>query len=355
MYHGEDYDLAGFCVGVVEKDAIIDGTRGARRRCRHRSRFLRTALERLLAHPQARARSPMPGRARELEGRRLFDRLLAPTRIYVKPLLALIAPLPGARAGPHHRRRPHGQHPARAARRAWRRCSQRRAGRATRYSTGCSTPARIDAAEMYRTFNCGIGMVVDRAEPRSAAGAVQLLDAPRRAGAGHRRGPRRRPRASSSKNERARRRCGSPSSSPAAAPTWPRSRAPARAGRSTPASRACISDRAGAAGLDAAPRLGLETATVSRATARERAAFRARLRRGARCARARISSSSPASCASCRRSSSQRYLGRMLNMHPSLLPAVPRPAHPSPRARGRRCARTAPACTSSRPSSMAGR
>ena len=26
MYHGEDYDLAGFCVGVVEKDAIIDGT-----------------------------------------------------------------------------------------------------------------------------------------------------------------------------------------------------------------------------------------------------------------------------------------------------------------------------------------
>src|ERR1700730_11033088 len=27
MYHGEDYDLSGFCVGVVEKDAIIDGTR----------------------------------------------------------------------------------------------------------------------------------------------------------------------------------------------------------------------------------------------------------------------------------------------------------------------------------------
>src|ERR1700687_3251137 len=25
MYHGEDYDLAGFCVGVVEKDAIVDG------------------------------------------------------------------------------------------------------------------------------------------------------------------------------------------------------------------------------------------------------------------------------------------------------------------------------------------
>src|SRR6187455_1812013 len=27
MYHGDDYDLAGFCVGVVERDAIIDGSR----------------------------------------------------------------------------------------------------------------------------------------------------------------------------------------------------------------------------------------------------------------------------------------------------------------------------------------
>src|SRR6202142_1019816 len=29
MYHGDDYDLAGFCVGVVDKEAIIDGRRGA--------------------------------------------------------------------------------------------------------------------------------------------------------------------------------------------------------------------------------------------------------------------------------------------------------------------------------------
>ena len=27
MYHGDDYDLAGFCVGLVEKDEIIDGSR----------------------------------------------------------------------------------------------------------------------------------------------------------------------------------------------------------------------------------------------------------------------------------------------------------------------------------------
>lgn len=29
MYHGEDYDVAGFCVGVVEKSEIIDGSRVA--------------------------------------------------------------------------------------------------------------------------------------------------------------------------------------------------------------------------------------------------------------------------------------------------------------------------------------
>jgi phosphoribosylformylglycinamidine cyclo-ligase len=29
MYEGSDYDLAGFCVGVVEKDAIIDGSSSA--------------------------------------------------------------------------------------------------------------------------------------------------------------------------------------------------------------------------------------------------------------------------------------------------------------------------------------
>ena len=60
MYHGDDYDLAGFCVGVVEKDAIIDGTAVRCRRCRHRPGLLRPALERLLADPQARRAWPVP-------------------------------------------------------------------------------------------------------------------------------------------------------------------------------------------------------------------------------------------------------------------------------------------------------
>ena len=49
MYHGEDYDLAGFCVGIVEKDRIIDGATNRRRRCGAGLALLRPALERLFA------------------------------------------------------------------------------------------------------------------------------------------------------------------------------------------------------------------------------------------------------------------------------------------------------------------
>ena len=94
MYHGEDYDLAGFCVGVVEKDAIIDGSKVSRRRCAHRTcpppDRTRTATRSSASSSPRR----MPTPATLLEGQSLFDRLLAPTRIYVKPLLALLRAMP---------------------------------------------------------------------------------------------------------------------------------------------------------------------------------------------------------------------------------------------------------------------
>ena len=70
MYAGEDYDLAGFCVGVVEKDRIIDGTPGERRRRGHRPGLLGPPLQRLLADPQAdRARRARPRRPGSRGGR----------------------------------------------------------------------------------------------------------------------------------------------------------------------------------------------------------------------------------------------------------------------------------------------
>ena len=84
MYHGEDYDVAGFCVGVVEKSEIIDGSKVAdgdvlialASSGPHSNGYslVRKILEVSGCDPQVT----------ELEGKPLADHLLAPTRIYVK-------------------------------------------------------------------------------------------------------------------------------------------------------------------------------------------------------------------------------------------------------------------------------
>ncbi|MBU6377000.1 MAG: phosphoribosylformylglycinamidine cyclo-ligase [Gammaproteobacteria bacterium] len=174
MYHGGDYDLAGFCVGVVERDAIIDGSKvapgdaviGMGSSGPHSNGY--SLIRKLVTLAGADAGTMV-------EGRSLFDRLLAPTRIYVPAMLAL------ARAVPVHGfahitgggltdniPRVLPQHCGVSLRRsAWHRDPvfdwlQRTGG--------------IADAEMHRTFNCGIGMVA--IVPRAAADtALQLLQA----------------------------------------------------------------------------------------------------------------------------------------------------------------------------------
>src|SRR6202021_2329082 len=80
MYHGEDYDLAGFCVGVVEKDAIIDGSRtragglvwGLPASGPHANGY--SLIRKLIAAAGATAPTA-------IEGHNLIDRLLTPPRI----------------------------------------------------------------------------------------------------------------------------------------------------------------------------------------------------------------------------------------------------------------------------------
>ena len=174
IYHGDDYDLAGFCVGVVERDAIIDGSAvtagdaivGLASSGAHSNGY--SLIRKLLAVSGATA-------ATTLEGRSLFDRLLTPTRIYVKPLLALLKAMPvhglahitgGGLTDNIPRALPAGLEAVLERQRwpedplfAW-----------------LQRTARIDAAQMYRTFNCGIGMVVIVSAERAAA-AVELLNA----------------------------------------------------------------------------------------------------------------------------------------------------------------------------------
>jgi phosphoribosylformylglycinamidine cyclo-ligase len=174
MYQAEDYDLAGFCVGVVEKDAIIDGRRtragdaiiGLASSGPHSNGY--SLIRKLVAAVGATPTTT-------LEGRKLFDRLLAPTRIYVKPLLALIRAMPvhalahitgGGLTDNIPRVLPAGLE-AVLERRSWHRDP---------VFDWLQQSGRIEPAEMYRTFNCGLGMVVI-VPPAQAAAAVKFLAA----------------------------------------------------------------------------------------------------------------------------------------------------------------------------------
>jgi phosphoribosylformylglycinamidine cyclo-ligase len=174
IYYGEDYDLAGFCVGVVEKDRIIDGRAvragdavvGLASSGPHSNGY--SLIRKLVALSGA-------GGNTQLDGKPLLDRLLAPTRIYVKAVLALARELEvhalahitgGGLTDNIPRVLPDGLE-AVIERRRWHRDPVFDWLRQT---------GHIDPAEMYRTFNCGIGMVA--VVPREqAARAVQLLAA----------------------------------------------------------------------------------------------------------------------------------------------------------------------------------
>ena len=103
MYAAGDYDLAGFCVGAVERDAMIDGSSirpgdtliGIRSSGPHSNGY--SLIRRVLDDADSN----------EIDGRDAGDILLAPTRIYVKPVLALIRTVEGQRTCSYHRRRHH--------------------------------------------------------------------------------------------------------------------------------------------------------------------------------------------------------------------------------------------------------
>jgi phosphoribosylformylglycinamidine cyclo-ligase len=174
MYHGDDYDLAGFCVGIVEKDSIIDGTLtqagdavlGLPSSGPHSNGFslIRKILEMSATDSEA-----------DLDGVPLIDRLMTPTRIYVKPLRELFGAV--AVHGISHitggglvdnipRVIPDGLEVV-LERRSW----NREPVFGWLQATG-----RVSDAEMYRVFNCGIGMTVHVAA-RDADKSIAILKA----------------------------------------------------------------------------------------------------------------------------------------------------------------------------------
>jgi phosphoribosylformylglycinamidine cyclo-ligase len=172
MYHGEDYDLAGFCVGIVEKDGIIDGSAtragdvvlGLPSSGPHSNGF--SLIRKILQVSGADLNTV-------LDGVSLVDRLMAPTRIYVKPLLRLIAELPvhglshitgGGLVENIPRVVPDGLEVV-LERKAWRR---------EVVFDWLQRQGQVADAEMYRVFNCGIGMTV-HLRPGDADRAIGIL------------------------------------------------------------------------------------------------------------------------------------------------------------------------------------
>jgi phosphoribosylformylglycinamidine cyclo-ligase len=172
MYQGEDYDLAGFCVGVVEKEAIIDGSRvavgdaviGLASSGPHSNGY--SLIRRLIAVAGATA-------ATQLAGRPLIDLLLSPTRIYVKSLLGLIAALP-VHALAHITGGGLTDNIPRVLHAGLEVVLQGRSWPQQPVFEWLARAGAIEPAEMHRTFNCGIGMVVIVAGER-AADALRLL------------------------------------------------------------------------------------------------------------------------------------------------------------------------------------
>ena len=174
MYSGDDYDLAGFCVGVVEKDAIIDGTRtragdviiGLASSGPHSNGY--SLIRKLVAAAGATPTTT-------LAGSKLFDRLLAPTRIYVKALLALVRAMP-VHALAHITGGGLTDNIPRVLQQGLEAVLERRNWQRDPVFDWLQKAGTIESTEMYRTFNCGLGMVVI-VPPEHAAAAVKFLAA----------------------------------------------------------------------------------------------------------------------------------------------------------------------------------
>ena len=151
MYSGEDYDLAGFCVGIVEKDRIIDGTKvsegdhivalGSSGPHSNGYSLIRKVIEKS---------APTPDQ---------LNLLIEPTRIYVRSILSLLNTLPVhaishitggglleniPRVMPSHLS-------AKLDSTSWIQ---------PEIFQWIQDQGNIDSAEMYRVLNCGVGMVV---------------------------------------------------------------------------------------------------------------------------------------------------------------------------------------------------
>lgn len=158
MYEGEDYDLAGFCVGVVEQSEIIDGAKVAAGDC-----LIGVASSGVHSNGYSLVRKILSvsgaDTGMDLDGKPLGEALMAPTRIYVKSIRHLISRIPVHGVAhitggglPGNLPRVMAAHTEAVI--------QESSWQWPAVFRWLQEQGNVPRAEMYRTFNCGVGMVV---------------------------------------------------------------------------------------------------------------------------------------------------------------------------------------------------
>jgi phosphoribosylformylglycinamidine cyclo-ligase len=176
LYAKGDFDLAGFAVGVVEDGAVIDGSTlgagdvllGLPSSGPHSNGY--SLIRKIVARGRHRLSKKVAGQA-------LGDALLAPTRIYVKPMLELIAGVP-VKGMAHITGGGITDNLPRVFPRGCGAAVDMRSFERPAIFDWLQDQGGVDEAEMRRTFNCGVGFIVAVARGDVARAQQQL----RRAG-----------------------------------------------------------------------------------------------------------------------------------------------------------------------------
>ena len=174
MYEGEDYDLAGFCTGVVEKSEIIDGSK---------VKEGDTLIALTSSGPHSNGYSLIrkiievtnADLTQDCGGRPLADALMEPTRIYVKSVLKLIKESQ-VNAMAHITGGGLTENIPRVLPEGCKAVIDTKSWTFPPVFQWLQKGGNVDIREMYRTFNCGVGMVI--AVPASEKdNALRILQA----------------------------------------------------------------------------------------------------------------------------------------------------------------------------------
>jgi phosphoribosylformylglycinamidine cyclo-ligase len=175
MYPDGEYDLAGFAVGAVEKSEIIDGTTitpgdvvlGLASSGIHSNGF--SLVRKIIGRAK-------PDLNADFGGRTLGDALMAPTRIYVKPVLALMETVP-VKGMAHITGGGLVENIPRVLGEALTAELDQKSWPLPPLFAWLQKHGGVADSEMHRVFNCGIGMVLIVAADQAAAAQAFLQNA----------------------------------------------------------------------------------------------------------------------------------------------------------------------------------